>query len=210
MSMNEMKYSQEKSLWQQYGKWVITLFVLFLFTYGGMQFYGHYQSKRALKASIVYDKLLSLSQQSDKAEAIQTATTLVAQYPKTPYAPLAALLLAKFSFEAHNLEETTTHLNFAIKAEGPAQPIARVRLARVLIDQNKPEEALALLTEKQVPKGFVLMFEETKGDIYLMQNDKAKARMAYQTAIEAAEPGVPITRLQLKQADLGKMVNLAD
>ena len=210
MSMNEMKYSQEKSLWQQHGKWVITLFVLFLFTYGGMQFYGHYQSKRALKASIVYDKLLSLSQQSDKAEAIQTATTLVAQYPKTPYAPLAALLLAKFSFEAHNLEATTTHLNFAIKAEGPAQPIARVRLARVLIDQNKPEEALALLTEKQVPKGFVLMFEETKGDIYLMQNDKVKARMAYQTAIEAAEPGVPITRLQLKQADLGKMVNLAD
>ncbi len=208
--MNEMKYSQEKSLWQQHGKWVITLFVLFLFTYGGMQFYGHYQSKRALKASIVYDKLLSLSQQSDKAEAIQTATTLVAQYPKTPYAPLAALLLAKFSFEAHNLEATTTHLNFAIKAEGPAQPIARVRLARVLIDQNKPEEALALLTEKQVPKGFVLMFEETKGDIYLMQNDKVKARMAYQTAIEAAEPGVPITRLQLKQADLGKMVNLAD
>lgn len=208
--MNEMKYSQEKSLWQQHGKWVITLFVLFLFTYGGMQFYAHYQSKRALKASIVYDKLLSLSQQSDKAEAIQTATTLVAQYPKTPYAPLAALLLAKFSFEAHNLEETTTHLNFAIKAEGPAQPIARVRLARVLIDQNKPEEALALLTEKQVPKGFVLMFEETKGDIYLMQNDKVKARMAYQTAIEAAEPGVPITRLQLKQADLGKMVNLAD
>ena len=202
--MNEMKYSQEKSLWQQHGKWVITLFVLFLFTYGGMQFYGHYQSKRALKASIVYDKLLSLSQQSDKAEAIQTATTLVTQYPKTPYAPLAALLLAKFSFEAHNLEATTTHLNFAIKAEGPAQPIARVRLARVLIDQNKPEEALALLTEKQVPKGFVLMFEETKGDIYLMQNDKAKARMAYQTAIEAAEPGVPITRLQLKQADLGK------
>jgi predicted negative regulator of RcsB-dependent stress response len=208
--MNEMKYSQEKSLWQQHGKWVITLFVLFLFTYGGMQFYGHYQSKRALKASIVYDKLLSLSQQSDKAEAIQTATTLVAQYPKTPYAPLAALLLAKFSFEAHNLEATTTHLNFAIKAEGPAQPIARARLARVLIDQNKPEEALALLTEKQVPKGFVLMFEETKGDIYLMQNDKVKARMAYQTAIEAAEPGVPITRLQLKQADLGKMVNLAD
>ena len=37
-----------------------------------------------------------------------------------------------------------------------------------------------------------------------MQNDKAKARVAYQTAIEAAEPGVPITRLQLKQADLGK------
>lgn len=208
--MIEMQYSQEKSLWQQHGKWVLTLFVLFLFTYAGMQFYGHYQSKRALKASIVYDKLLSLSQKSDKDEAIQTATTLVAQYPKTPYAPLAALLLAKFSFEAHNLEATTAHLNFAIKAEGPAQPIARVRLARVLIDQKKPEEALALLTEKQVPKGFELMFEETKGDIYLMQNDKVKARTAYQTAIEAAEPGVPITRLQLKQADLGKTVNLAD
>jgi len=202
--MIEMQYSQEKSLWQQYGKWVLTFFVFFLCTYAGMQFYGHYQSKRALKASIVYDKLLSLSQKSDKAEAIQAATTLVAQYPKTPYAPLAALLLAKFSFEAHNLEATATHLNFAIQAEGPVQPIARVRLARVLIDQKKPEEALALLTEKPAPKGFELMFEETKGDIYLMQNDKAKARVAYQTAIEAAEPGVPITRLQLKQADLGK------
>ncbi|HXH54663.1 MAG TPA: tetratricopeptide repeat protein [Gammaproteobacteria bacterium] len=208
--MTEMKYSQEKSLWQQHGKWVLALFVLFLFSYAGMQFYNHYQSKRALKASMVYDKLLSLSQKPDKTEATQTATALIAQYPKTPYAPLAALLLAKFSFEADNLEATTTHLNFAIKAEGPAQPIARVRLARVLIDQKKPEEALALLTEKKVPEGFVPMFEETKGDIYLMQNDKVKARVAYQTAIEAAEPGVPITRLQLKQADLGKTINLAD
>jgi predicted negative regulator of RcsB-dependent stress response len=197
--MIEMKQSQEKSLWQQYGKWVLTLFALCLLTYSGMQFYGHYQSKRALKASLVYDKLLSLSQKTDKTEAIALANTLVQQYTKTSYAPLAALLLAKFSFEAQDMEATKTHLNFAIKAEGATQPIASVRLARVLM-----EEALALLTQKKVPEGFVVMFEETKGDIYLMQNDKEKAMKAYQTAIEAASPGVPVTRLQLKQADLGK------
>ena len=198
------QYTQEKSLWQQYGKWVLTLFVLFLFTYAGMQFYRHYESKRALKASRIYDKLLSLNQKPDKAEAIETATGLVAQYPKTPYAPLAALFLAKFSFEANDLEATITHLNFAMNTKGPIQPIAKVRLARVLMDQKKLPEALALLTEKKTPEGFVLIFEEAKGDIYLMQNDKQKARMAYQTAIEAEKSGIPTTRLQLKQANLGK------
>lgn len=205
--MMNTKYSQEKSLWQQHGKWVITLFAIFLLAYGGMQFYGHYQSKRALKASVVYDKLLSLSQKPDKTEAIQEATTIIDQYARTPYAPMAALLLAKFAFEDNNIDATKTHLNFAIKADSPVQPIARVRLARVLADQKKPEEALAILTQKKIPEGFVPMFEETKGDIYLMQNDKEKAQKAYQAAIEAAPPGVPVTRLQLKQADLGKPVD---
>lgn len=205
--MIEMKYSQNKSLWQQHGKWVISLFVLFLLVYGMMQFYGHYQSKRALKASIVYDKLLSLSQKQDKTEAIQEATAIIEQYAKTPYAPMAALLLAKFAFEDNNIDATKTHLNFAIKADSPVQPIARVRLARVLADQKKPEEALVVLTQKKIPEGFIPMFEETKGDIFLMQNDKEKAQKAYQAAIEAAPPGVPVTRLQLKQADLGKSVD---
>lgn len=184
--------------------WVLSLAALFLLAYMGMQFYGHYQSKRALKASLVYDKLLSLSQKTDKAEAIEAANTLMTQYTKTPYAPLAALLLAKFSFEANDLEATKTHLNFAIKTESPIQPIAKVRLARVLMDQQKPEEALILLTQHKIPEGFVPMFEEAKGDIYLMQKDREKARIAYQTAIENAAPGVPLTRLELKQADLGK------
>lgn len=205
--MIEMKYSQEKSLWQRYGKGVISLFALLLLTYAGMQFYGHYQSKRALKASLVYDKLISLSQKPEKAEAIETANTLLTQYPKTPYAPLAALFLAKFSFETEDLEATIKHLNFAIKADGPVQPIARVRLARIFMDQKKPEEALVLLTERQVPTGFVPLFEETKGDIYLMQNDREKAEKAYQAAIDAAEPGMPVARLQLKQAALGKTLN---
>ncbi len=204
--MIRTKYSQEKTLWQQHGKWVISLFGIFLLTYAGMQFYGHYQSKRALKASVIYDKALTLSQKKDKTEAIQEATIIIDQYAKTPYAPMAALLLAKFAFDDNNLEATEAHLKVAIKSDSPVQPIARVRLARVLANQNKLDDALAALTDKKAPEGFVPMFEETKGDIYLMQKDKEKAEKAYQAAIEAAPPGVPLTRLQLKQSDLGKPI----
>jgi predicted negative regulator of RcsB-dependent stress response len=206
--MINMKYRREKSLWQQYGKMLVSLFIVFLFIYGGMQFYGHYHSKRALKASVLYDKLLSFSQKPDKREAIQEATLITEQYATTPYGPMAALLLAKFAFEDNNIEAAKTHLEFAIKAEGPVQPIARVRLARILADQNALDEALKILTQKKIPEGFVPLFEETKGDIYLMQADKEKAKKAYQTAIEAASPDVPMTRLQLKQADLGKPLDL--
>lgn len=198
------KLGVEKTFWQKYGKLISTVLVGVLLAYCGVQYYFHYLNKQALKASFIYDNMITHLQKQDKQEALEEAHVLMQHYKKTPYARLAALFLAKLEIEQSNLDSAASHLRFAIQSETDAiQQIAKVRLARVLAEQKNYEEALNLLTPKQPVPAYTTLFEETKGDIYLMQKDKEKARLAYQNAIKAAPPGVPVTRLQLKQADLG-------
>lgn len=198
------KLGVEKTFWQKHGKSILILLGGFLLAYCGVQYYFHYINKQALKASFIYDNMISHMQKQDKKEALAEANTLMQQYEKTPYARLAALLLAKLDIEQSNLEAAASHLRFAIQGEANAiQQIAKVRLARVLAEQKNYQEALDLLTPKTPMPAYTTLFEETKGDIYLMQKNKDKARLAYQNAIKAAPPDAPIARLQLKQADLG-------
>ncbi len=199
-----MSVNVEKTFWQRYGKSILGLLGVFLLAYCGVQYYFHYVNKQTLKASSIYDNMITYLQKQDKTQVITEANVLMQQYGKTPYASLAALVLAKLDIEESNLDAAAQHLRFAIKGEeNSIQQIAKTRLARVLAEQKNYQEALDLLTSKDPMPAYVTLFEETKGDIYLMQQDKDKARLAYQNAIKAAPPGVPTTRLQLKQADLG-------
>lgn len=205
-SMREINFGSDQSVWQQYRKWVLAVLLGILVVYGGLQTYQYYQLKTALKASKIYDEMLSQAQAGDKAGVRQEGMLLTQKFAQTPYAPLAALVLAKLAIEEQDIETAKNHLRFAMQAsKGPAPIIARTRLARILADQQQYEEALALLSPKTIPEGYLALFEESKGDIYLLQNQKEKASIAYGLAIEATPAGVPMPRLQLKQADVGIM-----
>lgn len=199
------KVASEATLWEQYGKQILIGVVAIALCYGAMQYYRHYQATQAEKASVIYDNLLATVKGRDIAKAKTDAEMLTKQYARTPYGPLAALLLAKFSVEENKLDQASENLKLAMQldSDGPVHQIARVRLARIMAARENYTEALNLLTPKKIPEGYETLFEETKGDVYLLQNEKGKAREAYKAAQLAAPPGAPVVRLQLKQTDLG-------
>jgi predicted negative regulator of RcsB-dependent stress response len=201
----DIRSNAEKTLWEQYGKFVIIGLIIFAAAYGGREYYQHQQTQQSVEASLIYDGLLVSMRKNDPAKVRADAEIIKQKYSRTPYAPLAALLMAKLDIEENKLEAAIDHLKQAMQYDekGPAHQIARIRLARVMAAGEKFTEALELLNPKTIPDGFVTLYEETKGDIYMMQNEKDKARAAYQAAQMAAPPGVPLVRLQLKQTDLG-------
>jgi predicted negative regulator of RcsB-dependent stress response len=71
-------------------------------------------------------------------------------------------------------------------AEANDRALASLRLARVLLDQGKPEAALAALG-KDVPAGLPAL-AELKGDIAQAQNQPDQARRAYQEAVAGLPP----------------------
>jgi predicted negative regulator of RcsB-dependent stress response len=200
------KIGSKQTVWEKYGKLMLICLIAFAGIYGGLQYYYHYQSEQAIKASEIYDNMLiSLLKKQDKSAAKEQAEILKQQYTKTPYASLAALLLAKMEVDENQLESAMQNLKLAMQFDknGPVHQIATIRLARVMAARENYAEALALLSPKKLPEGYAALFEETKGDIYLMQNQKEKARESYKAAQLAAPPGTPVVRLQLKQTDLG-------
>ena len=80
--------------------------------------------------------------------------------------------------------------------------LAQVRLARVLIQLEKFDEALALV--KTTPEAsFATQYEETKGDVLFAKGELAQALTAYQAARASATAlGINTQVLQRKIDDL--------
>ena len=83
------------------------------------------------------------------------------------------------------------------------QQIARLRLARILTDQGKPDEAIKTLAAP-MSAAFAARYHEVRGDAYFAKKDIPGALGEYQAALGAADAsGINAALLELKIQDLG-------
>ncbi len=204
-----MKANTERTLWEKYRKVALLGLGAFIIAYAGSQYYFNQELKQKLSASELYDNMITLADAEKTVEAAVEAKELMDKYAQTPYAPLAALMLAKLSVEEGDLSAAGKQLEFVIAKEksGPVLEIAKVRMARILSEEKKYTEALDMLNTELASESFLSIFQEARGDIFLLQNKKDEAREAYQMAMQTAIPGAPNQRLQLKQIELGPKEN---
>jgi predicted negative regulator of RcsB-dependent stress response len=79
--------------------------------------------------------------------------------------------------------------------------VARLRLARVLIDLGKPDEAIKTLAAG-TPGSFAGRYHAVQGDALYAKKDIPGAIAEYTAALGASEAGADAALLQLKLADL--------
>jgi predicted negative regulator of RcsB-dependent stress response len=85
------------------------------------------------------------------------------------------------------------------------------RLARVLLDQGQPEEAMALLQGNRDIPGFEAAFAEVRGDIHVALGQNEEAVKNYQLALDSMEAGVGDRNfLELKLKAAGGVPEAAD
>jgi predicted negative regulator of RcsB-dependent stress response len=125
-------------------------------------------------------------------------------YAATPYAAQGALLLASQAAARQDWAGAQAKLDWVAKnSEDPGlKKIARLRLARVLWQLQKPDEALALL-DLPDDDPFAALYQELRGDIQLARGDREAARRAYEKAIQLGPAAAGHEALQRKLDDLG-------
>lgn len=149
----------------------------------------HYQTQQSLQASQIYEDMKSAFAASKRDEATGLGERLIQEFAATPYAANAALRLASADLEQQKPDTAAARLQWVIqhsKDEGLVQ-LARLRQARVLWQQEKPDEALKLLDQQS--DSYAPLYEELRGDIKLVQGDRAAARAAYDKALQALPEG---------------------
>jgi predicted negative regulator of RcsB-dependent stress response len=101
---------------------------------------------------------------------------------------MAALSAAKASFTTGELEEAKKNLQWAIDhaREDEMRDVARLRLAGVLLDEKKYDEALKLLSVEPRPS-YAGLYADRRGDVLAAQGKAAEARSAYQVALEKSD-----------------------
>lgn len=174
-----------KNWLKQYSFVIITGILIAVIATTSIRFWQQRQEKIYTHASAVYDEMISLRAQNDTQAASLQAQKLFRHYPKLVYGQMAALSLAKDAIAQENYTEAQHKLQWVIDKSSISglREIARLRLARLLIAAEKPQEALTLLNTVD-DLSFNGLIEETKGDAHLALNEKEKAREFYRLALK--------------------------
>ncbi len=193
-----------KAWWKEHGGTVILGATLALAAFGAWNGWVWYQRSQAAQAARLYDTLQKAARANDLKAIRDTAGAILENFPRTAYAPLAALVSAKVQFQAGDLKTARAQLEWVVEHANNDQirSIATLRLASVLLDDKEPDAALKVLEAKPHP-GFEALYAMQRGDIFASQKKRAEARAAYQAALENAQPGAVRETLRLKLDALG-------
>lgn len=169
---------------KQYALVIIAGVIVAVIAISGWRYWQQRQNKILSHASSIYDEVLTKRAQNDPEGTLVQAEKLFSHYANTVYGQMAALMLARDAVVNKNYSEAEKHLNWVIKNSHVSsfKQIARLRLARLYISEQKPEQSISVL-EKVEDNSFNGLTNEVRGDAYLAMKNIDKAREAYKQAL---------------------------
>jgi predicted negative regulator of RcsB-dependent stress response len=170
----------------------------------GYRYYDSYRSGRALRAAAQFEELTSALARDDQGRVRQVADGLMKEYPTSPYADQAQLVLARLSVDSGKPADAIAPLTQVESHSKDAElrHIARLRLARVLTAMGRPDDAIKTLAE-DTWGAFASQAHEVRGDAFYAKHDTEGAAKEYRAALGAGDAAsVDSSLLQLKIADL--------
>lgn len=194
-----------RAWWSQYGLVVIAGIVIAVGGLFGFNFYQDRQAENDLASSDLFESLAGHVMAGDLDSAEAVADELANEYGGTAYAPHAKLALARLYMDKNRDQDAADTLAELLEMNGhdKLKHIGRLRLASVLLYQDKPQEAVDLL-EGEEAAAFTPLYDEMLGDAYTELEEYGKARDAYARAMAdpSSEPVVNRNLVQMKLADL--------
>jgi predicted negative regulator of RcsB-dependent stress response len=185
--------------------WVVAGVALGAALIFGYRYYDSYRNDRALRAAAQFGDMTSALERDDRKKSRQVADGLIKDYPTSPYADQAQLVIARLYIDDGQLASAIAPLTQVMNnsKDSELRRIARLRLARVLIDQGKPDDAIKALAQDSWG-AFAARAHEVRGDAFYANKDVKSALTEYKAAQSGGDASsVNSGLLQLKIADLG-------
>lgn len=178
-----------KAFWKQYGNLITWLLIAALAAYAGLNGWRWWQRDRAVKAGAIYEQLDLAARAHDAKRAGAIFEDLKSRYPRTAYAEQGGLLAAQVQYEGGQLDAAQASLSWVADNadEDEYRSVARLRLAGLLLQAKKPEEALKQLGEAKSPR-FEALLADRRGDVLAAMGKADEAKRAYQAAWAAMDP----------------------
>jgi predicted negative regulator of RcsB-dependent stress response len=201
----EQERIAELRAWWEDNRWyVVAAVTAGVLAFIGYRGYAWWHQKSLDDAATAFQPVAEALAAGDKKKADDAARVVIEKHPGSFYASDAALMLAKEAFDAGRLDEAKKQLEWVLAHGADVHKgIARARLASVLLDQKKYDEALKTL-DANTDEAYAPMVADLRGDIMLAQNRMDEARAAYKAAIEKADAHNPVKQIaQTKLNALG-------
>jgi len=162
--------------------------------FGGLFGYKQWQAWELNNKQQAYAEFSGLNQLLAAGQmdaAMNNFQTLQERFEDSPYTSLAALEMGRARMEAKQEDLAIKHYRFVMENGKPKalRVIARDRLARMLLDKDRADEALEVIQGETDITGFEARFAETRGDILSALGRGQEALAAYQQALDTLEEG---------------------
>lgn len=185
-----------KAFWKQYGNLITWALILALGAFAAWNAWNWWQRDQGAKAGAMFEELDRAVAAGDAARAALIFGDLKERYPRTAFAQQGGLAAARLLFEKGQVDTARATLSWvaANASEDEYRSAARLRLAGVLIDAKKYDEALQQLDEAKAPS-FEALVADRRGDALLAQGKVDQARAAFQAAWAAMDDKLDYRRL---------------
>ena len=202
-STEEQQVEALKDWWKQNGLAVIGGAVLGISALIGWRGWNWHQEKQATEASDIFAVVQEAANKNDVSALQEQTKTLRNNYASTPYASLAVLHQAKNQTEQGDIAAAEEGLRWVLKnsKQDTVQNVARLRLARLLLADNKVDQAQVMVSGG-MSDAYASLENEIRGDIFVAKGEIEQAKEAYDQAMQTASGG-GVEYLQLKRNDLG-------
>jgi predicted negative regulator of RcsB-dependent stress response len=148
----------------------------------GWNWWGRHKEEGLLDASARYEALLAAYETGDPAKGATLLEALKREHPDSVYVAAGQLVAAKVQVSRGELDAAASSLAAVAAGKEPQfARIARLRLARLQVEQAKYDEALATLAKDQ-PGAYAGEFAHVRGDALLRKGDTAGALREYRVA----------------------------
>jgi predicted negative regulator of RcsB-dependent stress response len=197
------RLAELKAWWEDNRMYVLGAALAAIVAFAGYRGWIYWSAKQAEEAAAMYRPVAEAAKAKDAAKVAAAAQPVIEKHPGSYYASEAALVLARSAFDAGNLDEAKKRLEWAM-ANGVEEHrgVARMRLAAVLMDQKKYDDALKVLDGNK-DDAFTAVAADLRGDVMLAQGRLDEARSAYKLAMDKASPGNPVK--QIAETKLGAL-----
>jgi len=199
---------QIRSWWSEYGGYVIIGVAAGALLLFGFNYYQNSKLEAQLEASALYETLTNHVADGNLDGAEIVTDQLATSYAKTTYAAQSKLAMARLYMDRNRDQDAADALGELLDgaASKELKAVARVRLARILLYQDKPEEVVDLLEGQDNP-AFAATYGEVLGDAYVALGRIADAQAAYQQVLmdPLSQGTVDQQLVQWKALDLPKV-----
>jgi predicted negative regulator of RcsB-dependent stress response len=191
---------QLRRWWSENWLWILGGLALGMAVLWGWQFWQRSRVEQAQQDVAAYESVISALGRGQYDEAAIAAKALRDRRPASPYADQSDLALASAAVQERKLDEAAQHLKAVMDGAKDAElrAVARSRLARVLLEQAKYDDALALLAVEDAGS-FAPLDHELRGDAYAAKGDAISSRSEYDAALAAPNAGLDREYVELKR-----------
>ncbi len=196
-----------RAWWAENGRYVIAGVVIAVGLLIGFNQYKSSKLEAQIEASVLFESLAEHVFQGDLDDAQSVADELANNYANTAYSSQSKLAMARLYMDKNRDQDAADALQdlLAMRGNGELKHIGRLRLARVLLYQDKAQDVIDLLAD-QDNAAFTGLYAEMRGDAYAALGKAAEAGDAYRAAMADTTQTVNRALVQMKLIDLPEVV----